>query len=74
MGRRKASLFAGNYDILILSGCRIIDKNIADVYYINSGRSAKGSMDTMQPRLIEESKIHCARGHFKAISNGIIEM
>lgn len=31
-------------------------------------------MDTMQPRLIEESKIHCAREHFKAISNGIIEM
>lgn len=30
----------------------------------------KGSMDSMQFRLIEESKIHCAREHFKAISNG----
>jgi len=27
-------------------------------------------MNSMQLRLIEESKIHCARGHFKAISNG----
>ncbi len=30
----------------------------------------KGSMSSMQLRLIEESKIHCAREHFKAISNG----
>ena len=29
----------------------------------------KGSMSSMQLRLIEESKIHCAREHFKAISN-----
>ena len=27
-------------------------------------------MRSMQLRLIEESKIHCAREHFKAISNG----
>lgn len=27
-------------------------------------------MSSMQLRLIEESKIHCAREHFKAISNG----
>ena len=27
-------------------------------------------MNSMQLRLIEESKIHCAREHFKAISNG----
>lgn len=26
-------------------------------------------MESMQLRLIEESKIHCAREHFKAISN-----
>lgn len=31
-------------------------------------------MDTMQLRLIEESKIHYVREHFKAISNGNIEM
>ena len=30
----------------------------------------KGSMSSMQLRLIEESKIHCVREHFKAISNG----
>ena len=29
----------------------------------------KGSMDSMQLRLIEKTKIHCAREHFKAISN-----
>ena len=27
----------------------------------------KGSLSSMQLRLIEESKIHCAREHFKAI-------
>lgn len=27
-------------------------------------------MNSMQLRLIEESKIHCAREHFKAISKG----
>ena len=27
-------------------------------------------MSSMQLRMIEESKIHCAREHFKAISNG----
>ena len=30
----------------------------------------KGSMNSMQLRLVEESKIHCAREHFKTISNG----
>lgn len=29
---------------------------------------AKGSMNSMQLRMIEESKIHCAREYFKAIS------
>lgn len=28
------------------------------------------SMSSMQLRFIEESKIHCAREHFKAISSG----
>ena len=27
-------------------------------------------MNSMQLRLIEESKIHCAKEHFKAVSNG----
>lgn len=30
----------------------------------------KGSVKSMQLRLIEASKIHCAREHFKAVSNG----
>lgn len=29
-------------------------------------------MRSMQLRLIEESKIHCAREHFKAVSNGSV--
>ena len=29
-------------------------------------------MNSMQFRLIEESKLHCAREHFKAISNGSV--
>ncbi len=33
----------------------------------------KGSMRSMQLRLIEQSKIHCAREHFKAISgDGVV--
>ena len=31
---------------------------------------SEGFMNSMQLRLIEESKIHCAKEHFKAISNG----
>lgn len=41
--------------------------NIKHIYFI---AETKGSMDSMQLRLIEESKIQCAREHFKVISNG----
>lgn len=40
---------------------------IKHIYFV---AETKGSMDSMQLRLIEESKIHCAREHFKAISSG----
>ena len=43
--------------------------NIKHIYFI---AETKGSMDSMQLRLIEESKIHCAKEHFKAISKGNI--
>ena len=39
--------------------------NIKHIYFV---AETKGSMNSMQLRLIEESKIHCAREHFKAIS------
>lgn len=39
---------------------------VKHIYFI---AETKGSMKSMQLRLIEESKIHCAREHFKAISN-----
>ena len=39
--------------------------NIKHIYFV---AETKGSMSSMQLRLIEESKIHCAREHFKAIS------
>lgn len=41
--------------------------NIKHIYFV---AETKGSMNSMQLRLIEESKIHCAREHFKAISKG----
>lgn len=39
--------------------------NVKHIYFV---AETKGSMSSMQLRLIEESKIHCAREHFKAIS------
>ena len=41
--------------------------NIKYIYFV---AETKGYMNSMQLRLIEESKIHCAREHFKAISKG----
>ena len=43
------------------------ENNIKHIYFV---AETKGSMNSMQLRLIEESKIHCAREHFKAISSG----
>ena len=39
---------------------------VKHIYFV---AETKGSMSSMQLRLIEQSKIHCAREHFKAISN-----
>ena len=39
--------------------------NIKHIYF---DAETKGSMSSMQLRLVEEAKIHCAREHFKAIS------
>lgn len=41
--------------------------DIKHIYFI---AETKGSMNSMQLRRIEESKIHCAKEHFKAISSG----
>ena len=40
---------------------------VKHIYFV---AETKGSMSSLQLRLIEEAKIHCAREHFKAISNG----
>jgi len=40
---------------------------VKHIYFV---AETKGSISSMQLRLIEESKIHCAREHFKAISSG----
>lgn len=40
---------------------------VKHIYFV---AETKGSMNSMQLRLIEKSKIHCAREHFKAISSG----
>lgn len=43
---------------------------VKHIYFV---AETKGSMRSMELRLIEESKIHCAREHFKAISgNNVI--
>lgn len=39
---------------------------VKHIYFV---AETKGSMDSMQLRSIEQSKIHCAKEHFKAISN-----
>ncbi len=39
---------------------------VKHIYFV---AETKGAMTTMQLRLIEQSKINCAREHFKAISN-----
>lgn len=41
--------------------------DIKHIYFI---AETKGSMNSMQLRRVEESKIHCAKEHFKAISSG----
>lgn len=41
--------------------------SVKHIYFV---AETKGSMSSMQLRLIEKSKIHCAKEHFKAISNG----
>lgn len=41
------------------------DGTVKHIYFV---AETKGSMDTMELRGIEDAKIHCAREHFKAIS------
>ena len=43
-----------------------------DIKHIYFVAETKGSMNSMQLRQVEESKIHCAKEHFKAISNGSV--
>lgn len=42
------------------------EDKVKHIYFV---AETKGSMSSMQLRLIEKSKIHCAREHFKAISS-----
>lgn len=42
------------------------EDNIKHIYFV---AETKGSMNSMQLRRVEESKIHCAKEHFKAISS-----
>ena len=43
------------------------EKTEKHIYFV---AETKGSMSSMQLRRIEEAKIHCAREHFRAVSNG----
>ncbi len=42
---------------------------VKHIYFV---AETKGSMSSMQLRLVEEAKIHCAREHFKAISTDAV--
>lgn len=42
------------------------ENTVKHIYFV---AETKGSMNSMQLRMIENAKIHCAREHFKAISN-----
>jgi type III restriction enzyme len=42
---------------------------VKHVYFV---AETKGSMSTLDLRLIEDAKIHCAREHFKAISTDTV--
>jgi type III restriction enzyme len=42
---------------------------VKHIYFV---AETKGSMSTMQLRIMEEAKIHCAREHFKAISTDAV--
>ena len=45
------------------------EDHVKHIYFV---AETKGSMSSLQLRLVEESKIHCAKEHFKAISNGSV--
>jgi type III restriction enzyme len=42
---------------------------VKHIYFV---AETKGSMSSMQLRMVEEAKIHCAREHFKAISSDAV--
>jgi type III restriction enzyme len=44
--------------------------SVKHIYFI---AETKGSMSSMQLRLIEDAKIHCARKHFKSISTDVVK-
>lgn len=43
---------------------------VKHIYFV---AETKGSMSSMQLRDVEKAKVHCAREHFKAISNGTVK-
>ena len=45
--------------------------SVKHIYFV---AETKGSMSSLQLREIEKAKIHCAKEHFKAISNGNVEI
>ena len=45
------------------------EDHVKHVYFV---AETKGSANSMQSRRMEESKIHCAREHFRAVSDGSV--
>ena len=50
----------------LINAIAFYEGTVKHIYFI---AETKGSMNSMQLRMIEDAKIHCAREHFKAISN-----
>lgn len=66
-GKQKTSTIHLNLFPTAANEIAFYEGTVKHIYFV---AETKGSMSSMQLRLIEESKIHCAREHFKAISNG----
>ena len=52
---------------------KLID-NVSEILRDDLKSELKGPMSSMQLRLIEDAKIHCAREHFRAISREMLFM
>ena len=53
-------------EVCLFRAIAFYEGDIKHIYFV---AETKGSMKSMHLRRVEEAKIHCAKEHFKAISN-----